>query len=115
MVTCVLENSIASIERFATACRLAAAVDTRPLIERLDEVTRAKVMMALVGLVVLGFGLVVLVWLGARMAGRHAQGPDGGSLASRGRGASEDDWWTKPLVSDGLAAVEEDDDGQVGE
>ncbi len=114
MVTGVLENLLALAERFAAACRLLAAEDGRPLIERLDPITRTKVVMALAGLLVLGFGLVLLAWLGARMVRRHAQPPGGRSSLSRGRSVSEDDWWSKPLVSDGLTAEEDDDDGQVG-
>lgn len=52
----------------------AALVATgRTLLQRLDPVTRARVLMALLGLVILGLGMVVLVWLAGRAARRYRQ------------------------------------------
>lgn len=49
----------------------ALAQETLPLIKRLDGPTRAKVLAALAGLVILGFGMVILAWLGARVTRRY--------------------------------------------
>lgn len=45
-----------------------------PLIERLDDATRAKVLAALAGLVILGFAMVLLTWLFARVIQRYRRG-----------------------------------------
>ena len=51
---------------------LACAQDERlPLIKRLDGATRAKVLAALAGLIILGFAMVALIWLGARFTQRY--------------------------------------------
>ena len=44
---------------------------TQPLLMRLDGATRAKVLAALAALVILGFLLVTLTWLGARLTRRY--------------------------------------------
>ncbi|WP_425616387.1 hypothetical protein NA78x_000033 [Anatilimnocola sp. NA78] len=43
----------------------------QPLLMKLDGPTRAKVLAALAALVMLGFLLVTLAWLGARMTRRY--------------------------------------------
>jgi hypothetical protein len=43
-------------------------------IRRLDDATRAKVLAALAGLVILGFGMVLLTWLAARVVQRYRKG-----------------------------------------
>ena len=48
--------------------------DAAPLIKRLDDATRAKVLAALAGLVILGFAMMLLTWLGARVAQRYRNG-----------------------------------------
>jgi hypothetical protein len=63
-----------------------------PLWQRLDPVQRARVMMALLALVLLGLLLVVLVMFGGRVVRR---------LARKGTGPSRsypDDWYSQPLV-----------------
>ena len=50
---------------------LAQEVPQKPLIMRLDGATRAKVLAALAGLIILGFLLVALTWLGARWTRRY--------------------------------------------
>jgi hypothetical protein len=40
-------------------------------IDKLDGATRAKVLAALAALIILGFGLVVLAWMGARFTRRY--------------------------------------------
>lgn len=57
------------ISQWSTACLLAAD-QARPLLERLDPQTRAGLLAALAGLVVLAIGLIVVVYLGARYVKR---------------------------------------------
>lgn len=67
-----------------------------PLIRRLEPQMRAKVLAALAGLVILGFGMIALVWLGGRATRRYM-----GIQRKSRRGDSEispDDWAHKPLV-----------------
>lgn len=53
-------------------CSLAWAEPERlPLIKRLDGATRAKVLATLAGLIILGFAMVALIWLGARFTQRY--------------------------------------------
>lgn len=68
------------------------------MLEKLDPPTRASVLMALLGLIILGFGLMLLVWLGGRFVRRYRQG------RPRRRDDSpefaEDAWWKKPISGD---------------
>ena len=68
-----------------------------PLIRRLDPATRVKVLAALAGLIILGFGMVMLTWLGGRAVRRYMRSrpfePSWRSLPKR----SEDDWAGQPL------------------
>jgi hypothetical protein len=57
------------------AVPLLLAQEKQPLIQRLDGATRAKVLAALGGLVILGFALVLLTWLGGRVTRRYMRGP----------------------------------------
>ena len=45
-----------------------------PLIDRLDDASRAKVLAALAGLIILGFAMVLLTWLFARTVQRYRRG-----------------------------------------
>jgi len=77
------------------AILLAAGERAEPLLMRLDPEQRAKVLMALVGLVLVGSLLIALVWLGGRHLRRIA--------GKRPRPASprDDLWYRKPLVPKG--------------
>ena len=66
-----------------------------PLIKRLDGATRARVLAALAGLIILGFAMVLLTWLGARMVQRYRQGS--GVFRPTPR-PGEHDWAKTPLV-----------------
>ena len=68
---------------------------TTPLIKRLDDATRAKVLSALAGLIILGMGMVLLAWLGARVTQRYRQGRSYFRPTPR---PSEHDWARKPLT-----------------
>jgi hypothetical protein len=76
------------------AVRLLAAADQKaePLLMRLDPVSRAKVLMSLLALVLMGIALVAMVWLGARHLRRIARKP------VRPTVEHEDDWYRKPLI-----------------
>ena len=65
-----------------------------PLIKRLDGPTRAKVLAALAGLIILGFGMVALIWLGARFTQRYRHGSHVFRPTQR---PGEHDWARKPL------------------
>jgi hypothetical protein len=65
-----------------------------PLIKRLDGSTRAKVLAALAGLIILGFGMVALIWLGARVTQRYRNSKPYHRPTPR---PGEHDWAKKPL------------------
>lgn len=52
----------------------AAAQQSEPLIKRLDDAQRAKVLAALAGLIILGFAMILFTWLGARITQRYRHG-----------------------------------------
>lgn len=77
----------------ATELLLAQQQSQTPL-ARLDPQTRAKVLAALAGFIILGFGLITLAWLGGRFTRRYMnQGRSPGSDRPH-----EDDWAHKPIV-----------------
>jgi len=69
-----------------------------PLIKRLDDPTRAKVLAALAGLIILGFAMVLLTWLGARVVQRYRKGTPHFRPTPR---PGEHDWARRPLSRDG--------------
>lgn len=75
----------------------AAMAQDAPLIKRLDGPTRARVLAALAGLIILGFALVLLTWLGARVTQRYRKGTSYHRPTSR---PGEHDWARKPLTPD---------------
>jgi len=70
----------------------AAEKKAEPLLLRLDPVTRTKVVMALLGIVLAGLGLVALAWLGGRRLRQLA----GKSFPATRTG--EEQWYRKPLT-----------------
>ena len=73
---------------------LVLAVEERaePLLVRLDPEQRAKVLMALLGLILLGAFSIALVYFGGAHLRRIARSSPGASRDTR------DDWYRKPLV-----------------
>ena len=64
-------------------------------LQKMDGATRAKVLAALAGLVILGFGMVLLIWLGGQVTRRYMRGSGEKRLpATR---LPDDDWARKPL------------------
>jgi len=72
------------------------AQQAEPLIRRLDPQTRAKVLAALAGLIILGFAMIALVWLGGR-ATRRYMGIEP-KPRRRDTEVNPDDWAHKPIV-----------------
>lgn len=71
----------------------AAEEKAEPLLMRLDPARRAKVIMALLGLVLLGLIMIVVVVSGGRTVLRLARKSHGPTARS------EDHWYRKPLDS----------------
>ena len=65
-----------------------------PLIKRLDDPTRVKVLAALAGLIILGFAVVLLTWLGARVTQRYRHGTSYFRPTVR---PGEHEWAKKPI------------------
>lgn len=78
----------------------------QPLIERLDDLTRAKVLSALAALIILGLAMMVLAWLGARITRRYMNSPTRYQPPRR-TNLDLDDWAHKPLID---KLTEEDSD-----
>ena len=66
-------------------------------IQRMDGATKARVLAALAGLIILGFGMVALVWLGARITQRYRNRTPYFRPTQR---PGENDWASKPLSGD---------------
>ena len=79
---------------------IALPLARQTMLEKLDPPTRASVLMALLGLVILGFGLMLLAWLGARFARRYRQGPTPRRPREDSPQFNEDAWWKKPVSGD---------------
>jgi hypothetical protein len=75
---------------------LCAQVQQAP-IRQLDDATRARVLAALAGLIILGFALVLLTWLAARVVQRYRHGSSFFRPTVR---PGEHEWAKKPLPKD---------------
>jgi len=83
-----------AIVLFAAQAAAQEQPSTLPL-KRLDDPTRAKVLAALGALIILGFGMVLLTWLGARMTQRYRHRTPFFRPTQR---PGEHDWAKKPLA-----------------
>lgn len=81
----------ASRMSYAIAGILLAQQPARTPLERMDRETRAKVLAALAAMVILGLGMMALVWLGARVTRRYMN-----QEPLPRRGFDPDDWARKP-------------------
>ena len=72
------------------------AFEEEPLIDRLDETTRAKVILALAGLVMLGVLMMGLTWLAFRMLRKQFRRTED-VIRRQNSSPQEDDWTRKPL------------------
>ena len=68
-----------------------------PPIKRLADPARAKVLAALAALVILGFGMVLLTWLGARVTQRYRNSTPYFRPTPR---PGEHEWTKKPLAEE---------------
>ncbi len=55
-------------------CSAAAGQEITPPIRQLDDASRVRVLAALSALIILGFAMVLLTWLGARITQRYRRG-----------------------------------------
>lgn len=62
---------------------------------KLEGPLKAKVLAALAGLIILGFGMVALTWLGARFTRRYMESRH--LRRDHGPTVTTDDWAEKPL------------------
>jgi hypothetical protein len=79
--------------QFAPA--IVMAEERVPGIKRFDRETKAKVLAALAGLIILGFAMVALTWLGARIVERYRHRQPYHNPTPR---PGEHDWAKKPLT-----------------
>ena len=75
------------------AIHLLLLAEEMPL-KKLDGATRAKVLSALAGLIILGFAMALLIWLGARMTRRYMYGTSYHKPTPR---PGTSDWSPQPL------------------
>jgi hypothetical protein len=71
------------------------AQEAMPGLKKLDGPSRAKALAALAGLIILGFGMVALIWLGARVTQRYRNSKPYFRPTPR---PGEHDWAGKPLA-----------------
>jgi hypothetical protein len=102
--------AVACLAAIASACPMvmaqAPASDSREpttnspklQIDRLDPASKAKVLSALAGLVILMFGLMALAWLGARWARSYGARTPSRYETRQKRVIDGDDWASKPLA-----------------
>lgn len=76
--------------------------EPEPLIDRLDDHTRAKVILALTGLVFLGVLMMAMTWLAFRSLKGLFRRTDA-VIERQKHNGSEDDWAKKPLADKGDA------------
>lgn len=73
--------------------------EREPLIERLDPPTRARVTLALAGLILLGVLMIGITWLVFRMIRGRIRDHQRIVEKQRKRTVDADDWAKKPLVA----------------
>jgi len=99
---------------FLTVSTCFAEEEKRIALEKLDGPTRAKVLAALAGMIILWFAVIALIWLGARVTRRYMRSRfDKDALDGPSR-TNFDDWAKKPLVAaDGKVESELDDESST--
>jgi hypothetical protein len=85
------------IDQFGALDRqvLLVAQAAEPAIKRLDPATRSKVLATLAGLIILGFAMMLLAWLGSKATRRYMS--SGNTRSTAKSGTDPDDWSRKPL------------------
>ena len=89
---------VSQILLFATYPCFFAVDDSETVLEQLDPKTRTELVVTLLGVVFLGFALMLVAWLGARIVRRYAGMSSARFRKSNGSTYADDDWWQKPLV-----------------
>jgi hypothetical protein len=84
--------SAASLVTMISASALAQ--EQVPGIKRLDDITRAKALSALAALIILGFAMILLTWLGSRITQRYRNSSAFFKPTPR---PGEHEWSRKPL------------------
>ena len=110
---CAWTRRISFLASIAAALMLDAsafAQEKMPLIKRLDGPTRAKVLAALAALVILGFAMIALTWLGARVTRRYMKGTSYLRPTPR---PEKSDWSPQPLQPGDKLADEPDDESRT--
>jgi hypothetical protein len=92
---------------FVTWLALVGDVAPPTLLERLDERTRGKVLLALAGLMLLGALMIGLTWLTFRIIRRQIREHQRIVEKQRHRTVDADDWAKKPLVPPASGTVDE--------
>src|SRR5262245_10140497 len=88
MVMSAVESAVSVLSLVAQAQE-----KSQTLLHRLDPPKRVVVLAAMAGLIILGFGLVALTWLGGRVTRRYM------NQGNRSRPPlDENDWARKPLI-----------------
>ena len=72
--------------------------DHRTVFEQLEPEIRVRILSMLFGIIVIGVGLIFLVWIGARIVRRYT-GISPIESTSENHAPNDDDWWKKPLVT----------------
>jgi hypothetical protein len=74
-----------------------ALAQDEPPLKRMEGAMRVRVLAAMAGLIILGFGLVLLTWLGARVTQRYRWGTSYFRPTQR---PGEHDWARRPLIGE---------------
>ena len=89
------------------ALQLFADTEKQIGLQKLDDSTRAGVIAALAGLVILWFGIIALTWWGARFTRRYMRSSD---VRRRLPTVATDlEWAAKPLIEYDLAGDSDDE------
>ena len=94
--------NVFALPPLATAVLLAAE-EADPPLKQLDPQSRAGVLLALAGLVILGLGMIALVWLGAQHVRRLAR------QRPIERPREESSWTAAPRIRDDAQSDPDDD------
>ena len=92
-----LRTALAAALAWCISIAAVLAQEPVPPLKKLDDPTRARALAALAGLIILGFAMVLLTWLTARVVQRYRQGTSYFRPTPR---PGEHDWARKPLNPD---------------
>jgi hypothetical protein len=93
------------------ACFLLPLAEGQMLIERLHPVLRARVLLALLALIILGMGLIAVTLLGARFVRNYGRIRRRRSETPEDLEQARDGWWQKPLIADSEEPAPGDEGG----